>query len=106
MTFEFSEVLKEYRDLQGITQKKLADKLGCPVSRISFYEVGSKKPSLETIKDIAIKLDISSDYLLGLKRTMEKRPDGFRGEKRLSANQWRIVQHLVDRFVGDYGEDY
>ncbi|WP_129408057.1 helix-turn-helix domain-containing protein [Marinitoga lauensis] len=62
----FGERLKELRKLKKITQKELATKCETSQSLISEYEKNLKQPTAEMIKKIAIVLDVSADYLLGL----------------------------------------
>jgi transcriptional regulator with XRE-family HTH domain len=60
------ERLKEIRKKRGLSQKDMAEYLHITVSTYSRYERGVMQPSLDTLKEISIHLEISSDYLLGL----------------------------------------
>ena len=62
----FGLKLKQIRTSRGLTQQRLADKLGITKSTISAYENSSKYPSLEILYNLAIILNVSTDYLLGL----------------------------------------
>lgn len=62
----FGLKLKQIRTSRGLTQQRLADKLGITKSTISAYENSSKYPSLEILYNLAIVLNVSTDYLLGL----------------------------------------
>lgn len=57
------------RKLHGITRKQLADELGRPYTTITKYENGEREPSLEYLKEIALKFNVSTDYLLGIEKT-------------------------------------
>lgn len=59
------ERIKNARRLAGMTQKELAAMLGVASSMIGQYEIGARKPKLDTVQKIAKALDVSSDYLLG-----------------------------------------
>lgn len=58
--------IKELRTKFNVTQKEFAAKVGCTAATLSAYENGSKSPSLEIIKGIAEKCDVSIDWLCGL----------------------------------------
>ncbi len=49
--------LKEFRWLKGISQKKLADKIGVSQKIISAWEVGSRELPVRHAKKIAEVLD-------------------------------------------------
>lgn len=56
--------LKTLRKQKGITQSKLAEKLGISRSTIAMYETNSSEPDLETLSAIAAFFNVSIDYLL------------------------------------------
>lgn len=60
--------LKEFREVRGLTQQEMADKLF--ISRVSYaqYEIGKYEPSLETLVKISEILNVSLDDLLGNKK--------------------------------------
>ena len=62
---DFSSRLKELRTQKGYSQSELAKKLGVSKSTISMMEVGSRKPSFETMEAIADFFNVSMDYLRG-----------------------------------------
>lgn len=62
----FSSRLKELRQELGVSQKEFAESVGISAMAISTYENGSKFPSIETANKIALKYDISLDWLCGL----------------------------------------
>ncbi len=51
--------IKSYRELRGLTQEKLADKINKNLSFLGKIEVAYSRPSFGTIIDIANALDIS-----------------------------------------------
>ena len=61
-----SSRIKGIRTMRGLNQKELADKVGCTNKNISTYESGFRTPEYETLVKIAIALDCSTDYLLGV----------------------------------------
>lgn len=44
----------------------VAELMGIPPRCISQYERGDRKPSVETLKKIAVFYGVTTDYLLGL----------------------------------------
>lgn len=62
-TKRFNEVLKEC----GKTQVEIAKALNVTKQCINDYKTGKSVPSLETLFALCKYLDVSSDYLLGLK---------------------------------------
>ncbi|MBQ8615494.1 MAG: helix-turn-helix transcriptional regulator [Clostridia bacterium] len=57
--------LKEIRNIKGISQKELGDKLGVARNTISGYENGVAEPNIENIIKLADILEVSVDTLLG-----------------------------------------
>lgn len=58
--------IKELRKSLNMTQKDFSAHVGCTAATLSAYENGSKSPSLEIIKSIAAKCNVSIDWLCGL----------------------------------------
>lgn len=58
------ENIQKYRKLAGYTQKELAEKCNCAVGTIQQYELNKRQPRIETIKLIALALDIPYGCLL------------------------------------------
>lgn len=67
--------IKELRQKKGLTQGKLAEKLGLSRSTIAMYETHGSEPDIETLTSIANFFDVSIDYLLG-KQTTKPNPKG------------------------------
>ena len=65
-SFDIGEVTPEEAHEVG---KQLADELGRPYTTITKYENGEREPSLEYLKEIALKFNVSTDYLLGIEKT-------------------------------------
>ncbi|BCS80621.1 helix-turn-helix domain-containing protein [Anaerocellum diazotrophicum] len=62
----FAMRLKELREKANLTQNELAEKLGIGRATLSNYELGVRKPDIDTLQKIAMYFDVSSDYLLGI----------------------------------------
>lgn len=63
--------IKELRTSMKMTQKEFSAFVGCTAATLSAYENGSKSPSLEIIKGIAEKCNVSIDWLCGLSDKMK-----------------------------------
>jgi transcriptional regulator with XRE-family HTH domain len=57
--------IKKYRKLRGLTQIDLSKLIEKSVSTIQKYESNSVKPDINTIKNIAQKLDTSMSSIIG-----------------------------------------
>lgn len=65
--FEFGDRLQDAIDRKGWTEKRLAAEVGAGSSNIiSKWKSGKIKPNYFYIKALAIALDVSAGYLLGL----------------------------------------
>ena len=71
---KFNERLRELREDNNLTQKKLSEKLMIDQRSLSFYEIGKYEPNLETLKNISIYFNTSTDYLLGLTNEIKPYP--------------------------------
>jgi transcriptional regulator with XRE-family HTH domain len=65
----FSERLKAARNAKGLTQKEIADHLGINKEAYQHYEYNVRKPPFENIIKLCQLLDVSADWLLGLRDT-------------------------------------
>lgn len=61
--------LKEARSARGLTQKAVADYLGCSTVVYSRYGTGNREPSIETLIKMADCFETTVDYLIGRKGT-------------------------------------
>lgn len=53
---------------QGMTQKKLAERIGVTEAVISRYISGDREPRPDTLANMATALHTTSDFLLGIER--------------------------------------
>lgn len=65
-TKELGKRIKELRTDLGVSQKELAEKVGVAVNTISQYESGISKTSIDVLANLAVELETTTDYLLGL----------------------------------------
>lgn len=68
-----NEQIREFRNIRGISQIQLANKLGVTKQSVSNWENDNILPSIEMLVKIANFFEVSTDYLLGLdkKRTLD-----------------------------------
>jgi transcriptional regulator with XRE-family HTH domain len=74
----FGDRLKHIRVISGLTQQKIADKLGFPKSTYIAYEKNLRKPRFAAINKIADFFQVSTDYLLQGQETQIKNPSSER----------------------------
>ena len=56
--------LKELREIKGVTQKEVADAIGCSANNYSRYERGEREPDNTTLKLLSKYFNVSIDYML------------------------------------------
>lgn len=66
--------IKTLREKRGLSQVKLANSVGVAKATILRIEAGKQNPSAKLLGRIAKELNVSADYLLGLKITAEEIP--------------------------------
>lgn len=67
----FSTRLKMLRKQKQLTQQELGDVLGVTQTTCAKWENGRTEPTLENVIKLAIFLDTTTDYLLGMDRKKE-----------------------------------
>ncbi len=63
---ELGERIRELRTECGLSQKQLAAKIGVATNTVSQYESGKSKTSIDVLANLAVALDSTTDFLLGL----------------------------------------
>lgn len=58
--------MRVLREELGLTQEELAEKIDVSLPQINRYEHGKNNPTSDIIVKIAVALNTSADYLLGL----------------------------------------
>lgn len=62
---EFSERLRELRlQMRKMSQEDLQKASGIDRTVIAHYEGGTRKPSFENLRKLALSLNVTSDYLM------------------------------------------
>jgi len=62
----FAEMLRAARQHRDFTPEHLSQASGVDRTAISHFERGARDPSVDTLRKLAIALDVTADYLLGL----------------------------------------
>lgn len=89
---DFPNIFKHIREKSGLTQQKLADKLGISRSAVGMYEKGEREPNFETLELIADTFNVDMNYLLGKKPSTEVIPDTYYFNPETS----KIAQEIYD----------
>lgn len=70
----FSIRIKELRESSGLSQTEFAKSVGTTQTTLSAYETLDRTPSLDIVKEIAKRYNVSIDWLLGLSETKTLAP--------------------------------
>ena len=57
--------LKKIRLEKGLTQRQVADYIGCAPSVYSRYETGDREPSIDVLIQLSQYLNVSIDHIVG-----------------------------------------
>jgi len=63
----FSEILKDLMVDKNLNQVKLAKLVGVRQGQVSEWLNGKSKPGYDSLKALALALEVSADVLLGIK---------------------------------------
>ena len=108
----FSELLKQCRKKQGVSQAELASKLGVTQQAVGKWESGKSSPDPTTVARIAELLNTTADYLLGLYRPVsnvsapEERFFGSYSESLIPVIGTVKAGYGALAFEEDYGQEY
>ena len=90
--YDFGLRIRELRQNKGLTQEKLAKRLGLTKASISGYENNTAFPPVDVLSRMAIIFGVSSDYLLGIDNRKFILADG------LTDSQLQIIENLINEF--------
>lgn len=65
MVLKTAERIKELREANGLTQNGMARKLSVTRSTVNAWEMGTNKPSIDKLADIADLFQVTTDFLIG-----------------------------------------
>ncbi len=89
-----AERIKILREQAGMSQEKLAKRLGITRSSVNAWEMGISTPSTQYIAELAGLFQVSADYLLGLSETATVSVAG------LTEADVGLVCHLISHLRG------
>lgn len=89
-----AERIKTLREQAGMSQEKLAKRLGITRSSVNAWEMGISTPSTQYIAELAGLFRVSADYLLGLSETATVSIAG------LTEADVGLVCHLISHLRG------
>ncbi len=96
--YDFGLRMKSLRKQKGLTQEQLGDMVGVSKDAISRYESNTQTPSLERVRRIALVLNTSVDYLLGLENEPVIKISGLSPKKRKFV--YDFIHYCVDENDG------
>ena len=94
----FARNIKNLRKELGLTQTELADEIYINKSMISAYEKGTRLPSLDSLISLSKTLNVSIDYLLGIKGDTSNDKENSIDISGLTEKQKKIVAELIETF--------
>lgn len=89
-----SRNMKKYRQILGISQVTLAEKVGCSTTLIGNIEIGKRFPSADNINLIAKALEIKISDLFA-----EQEPESMKemaSKQELKAKLERLIEKTID----------
>lgn len=99
----FNKNLKYYRLKNNMTKKDLASLCNVSAMMISYYESGERKPSMDTMKQLASSLGVKvSDFLAVRNENLLFRHGEFRKNSSLSQAQQEFVRESVEEYFGRF----
>ncbi|MDE6356162.1 MAG: helix-turn-helix domain-containing protein [Clostridia bacterium] len=60
------ERIKKLRIESGLSQRELAESVGVAQNTLAQYEKGTSKTSIDVLAKLAVVLETTTDYILGL----------------------------------------
>lgn len=58
--------IKQLRIENGLSQKELAERVGVAQNTLAQYEKGTSRTSLDVLVRLAVELETTTDFILGL----------------------------------------
>lgn len=99
MKYEIGARIRKYREMCGLSQKELAQKIGVSNSRVSNWEQGINRPDADILADICKALNVSPSVLLDVRLS----PDDLNEQERKVIMAYRTkpdLQKAVNILLG------
>lgn len=100
MIYDFGLTLKNLRKKKNLSQEQVVKRLNLTKASISGYENNIITPSIDTIRELSILYNTTSDYLLGLDKKDFIVIDG------LTKRQKDIIETLVLEFRSEQNKNF
>ena len=94
--YDFGLRLRELRERKNFSQADVAARLELTRGQISAYECNTSYPSVEKLIDLAVLLNTSVDYLLGI----NNRPCVYLDE--FTPEQQKSIQKILEMLRHDF----
>jgi transcriptional regulator with XRE-family HTH domain len=93
---EFKDMLKYFREREGLSQSELAKRLGIAPSTISMYEVGKRQPDFETEEKIADFFNTDLNTLRGkdIEKDMAEKTEALRKAYQKLIQEQNMVEDI------------
>ncbi len=88
----FSNKAKELREMSGLSQMRLSEKIGISAAAIGFLENHDNEPKGSTVVAYAKFFDVTADYLLGLEDDGIKTAAPMNGSLSYSSEEHKIIE--------------
>lgn len=91
--------IRKFRQLLGISQKELANRIGVSNSRVSNWEQGINRPDADIIAKLCVALNVSPSELLDIQLSC----DTLNSQERKVIQAYRAkpeLQHAVNLLLG------
>jgi transcriptional regulator with XRE-family HTH domain len=93
ITTSFPSRLKEVRGKLGLTQKEMAEKLGCSRASYAYYETDKNTPDINFLKALHENSGFPIEYLLGYSDNYTEKTQGL---DKLLGLSMDAVQNLIE----------
>ena len=98
--------VRKQRQLIGLTQQELAERIGVSTSFVGHVERGTRKASLETLVALSNALGVGVDYLLA--GSLQSSPDEENPSGAMDPNRRlviRVILSTLQEHLSDWGPD-
>ena len=85
--------VRKQRQLIGLTQQELAERIGVSTSFVGHVERGTRKASLETLVALSNALGVGVDYLLA--GSLQSSPDEENPSGAMDPNRRLVIRELL-----------
>lgn len=85
--------IRKQRQLIGLTQQELAERIGVSTSFVGHVERGTRKASLETLVALSNALGVGVDYLLA--GSLQSSPDEENPSGAMDPNRRLVIREIL-----------